>query len=163
MAAKTDSTGRALEREFIQDFGEAYQHFGLPRLMGRIVALLLQEDGPVSLDDIASRLRVSKGPVSQVVRRLHDRGLVEKVWVPGDRRHFYEATDDIFGRAFTTHTKKLESNLVLARRFVARTTENPDATSPHFRSRLAEMERFYGMMSRHLNAFLVEWRESRSS
>ncbi|MEZ4647265.1 MAG: MarR family transcriptional regulator [Candidatus Eisenbacteria bacterium] len=159
---KAKSKGRTLEREFTQDFGEAYQHFGLPRLMGRIVGLLLQEDEPVSLDDIASRLRVSKGPVSQVIRRLHDRGLVEKVCVPGDRRHFYEATDDIFGRAFTTHTKKLESNLLLARRFVERTAKDPEATSPHFRSRLAEMERFYGMMSKHLNAFLAEWRESRS-
>ncbi len=150
-----------LRLDFIQDFGEAYQQFGLPRLMGRIVGLLLQEEGPLSLDDIAQRLQVSKGPVSQVIRRLSDRGLVVQAWVPGDRRHFYRATDDIFGRAFTNHTELLEKNLDLARRFVGRIDSAEERGADYFEARLSEMERFYSMMNRHLRAFLAEWHESR--
>jgi DNA-binding transcriptional regulator GbsR (MarR family) len=151
-----------LQQDFIQDFGEAYQQFGLPRLMGRIVGLLLQAADPISLDEIASRLHVSKGPVSQVVRRLSDRGLISQVWVPGDRRHFYRAAADIFGQAFSNHTELLEQNLHLARRYVERTEKHDGGTPEHFRVRLDEMERFYTMMNRHLRAFLEEWRSSRS-
>lgn len=150
-------TTSEIQRDFIQDFGEAYQHFGLPKLMGRIVGLLLEEEEPLSLDEITDRLQVSKGPVSQVMRRLADRELVELIWVPGDRRHFYRAIPDIFGRAFANHAGHLEQNRHLARRFVARAEAESAELSPHFRTRLDQMERFYTLMNRHLTAFLEEW------
>ena len=143
--------------EFIQDFGEAYRQFGLPRLMGHVVGLLLADPGPLSLDDITERLQVSKGPVSQVMRRLREAGLVEKQWVPGSRRDFYRARPDIFGQAFANHAALLRGNLELARRH--RETVDAEA-SPYFAARVAEMEAFYARMNETLGTFLAEWQST---
>ena len=80
-----------IKQQFVQDFGERYQNFGLSKLMGRIVGLLIYEEGPLSLDEIAGQLQCSKGPVSQITRRLNENGLIRKVWVPGSRRDHYAA------------------------------------------------------------------------
>ena len=147
----------AVRSEFIQDFGEAYLQFGLPRLMGHVVGLLLSDPGPLSLDDITERLQVSKGPVSQVMRRLRDAGLVDKQWVPGSRRDFYRARPDIFGQAFANHATLLRGNLELARRY--RDRVDADA-APYFSTRVAEMEAFYAHMTESLGNFLAEWQST---
>ena len=145
--------------EFVQDYGEAYHQFGLPRLMGHIVAVLLTETELQSLDEITNRLQVSKGPVSQVMRRLRDHGLVEKRWVPGSRRDHYRATPDIFGQAFANHAALLRGNLDLARKYAEAARADSDEVDEHFAARIGEMQRFYELMSGHLDAFLEEWRQ----
>jgi len=147
----------ATRSEFIQDFGEAYTQFGLPRLMGHVVGLLLSDPGPLSLDEITERLQVSKGPVSQVMRRLREAGLVEKQWVPGSRRDYYRAHPFIFGRAFSNHAALLRSNLDLARRYRDR-VDTDDA--PYFATRVAEMEDFYAQMIQQLGDFLADWQQT---
>ena len=142
--------------EFIQDFGEAYQQFGLPRLMGHVVGLLLSEPGPLSLDEITDRLHVSKGPVSQIMRRLREAGLVEKQWVRGSRRDYYRAHPQIFGRAFANHAALLRSNLELAHRYRGRVDGD---RQPHFAARVAEMESFYAHMVEQLGQFLSAWQK----
>jgi len=110
----------SIKQEFIQDFGEAYQLFGLPKLMGRIVGLMLYVNKPISLGDITNQLNVSKGPVSQMVRRLKDHNLIERVWVPGDRKDFYRAVPDIFGNAFQNQMALMGQNLSLAKKYKAK-------------------------------------------
>jgi len=153
------SNNSPLLAEFVQDYGEAYRLFGLPRLMGQIVALLLYEREPISLDDITTRLQVSKGPVSQIMRRLREHRLVEKRWVPGSRRDYYAATPDIFGQAFANHAALLERNLTLARDYASRAEAVEEELPEHFQTRIAEMEEFYERMVRQLQSFLVEWQE----
>lgn len=58
---------------------------------GQIYALLFLSDEPLSLDDIAERLRISKSNISINVRMLEDSHLVRKIWVKGSRRDFYSA------------------------------------------------------------------------
>jgi len=147
--------------DFINDFGEGYRNFGLSRLMGRIVGLLIYEDGPLSLDEIASHLQVSKGPVSQITRRLSEKGLIRKIWVPGSRRDHYEAEDNIFSRAFANHAALFDQNRELAARYLDRIDGEEDITPEHFRWRVHEMHRFYELVSEHMEQFLDEWRVER--
>lgn len=58
---------------------------------GQIYALLFLADEPLSLDDIAERLQVSKSNVSVNIRMLEEYNLVRKVWVKGSRRDYYAA------------------------------------------------------------------------
>lgn len=148
-----------LGSEFVHDYGEAYRLFGLPRLMGHVVGLLLSEPGSLSLDEITERLQVSKGPVSQVMRRLRDHGLVEKRWVPGSRRDYYRAVPDIFGRAFANHAALLQSNLELARKYAQAVRESDQPVPEHFANRIEEMERFYALMHGQLEDFLGNWQQ----
>ena len=150
-----------IKNRFIQDYGLGYQTFGLPKLMGQVVGLLLYHAGPISLDDITTELQVSKGPVSQIMRRLRDHKLVNRVWVPGSRRDHYEAAPDIFGQAFANHAGLQNENLALARRYHRLIEETDAELPPSFAARMEEMDRFYTLMEKHFANFLAEWRESR--
>ena len=79
-----------LKEEFIMNFGHAYQAFGLSKLMGHVVALLIHETKPISLEEITKQLHRSKGPISQITRRLRDKHLIRRVWQPTSRKDFYE-------------------------------------------------------------------------
>lgn len=61
------------------------------RVGGQIYALLFLSEEPLSLDDIARRLAVSKSNVSINIRMLEDYSLVRKVWVKGSRKDYYAA------------------------------------------------------------------------
>ena len=155
------ATDSQIKQDFIHDFGERYQQFGLSRLMGRIVGLLIYEEGPLSLDEIAEHLRHSKGPVSQITRRLSEHGLIRKVWVPGSRRDHYAAEDEIFLRAFANHAQLLGQNQVLADKYRSAAAGDGDEAQDHFAWRIEEMHRFYELMGEHLQRFMDEWRVER--
>lgn len=159
--AETDAALR-IKTEFIQDYGRGYQAFGLPKLMGRVVGLLLYHGESLSLDDITEELQVSKGPVSQIMSRLREHNLVRRIWVPGSRRDYYEAEADIFGQAFSNHADLQKQNLALARKYTDLISDNDAELPTAFADRMAEMDRFYTMMSKHLSNFLTEWTESRN-
>lgn len=153
----------SLKQEFIQDYGHGYQTFGLPRLMGKVVGLLLYHGDPLSLDDITTELHVSKGPVSQIMRRLRDHNLVRRIWVPGSRRDYYQAEPDIFGQAFANHAGLQNQNLALARKYTQRIQETGEELPPSFNDRMKEMDRFYTLMNKHFGNFLDEWNRSREA
>ena len=148
----------SLKQEFIQDYGEGYHHFGLPKLMGRIVGLLLFEGKPLSLDYITTELNVSKGPVSQITRRLKDHNLVEQKWIPGDRKDYYQSAQNIFGKAFTNRISLMRTNLTLAEKYQEKLNDQKVSEELiNFKKNIDEMAAFYQMMIKHYNNFLDEW------
>jgi hypothetical protein len=78
-------------RRFIEAGGNTTHAFGLGRIIGRLYALLYLTPAPIALEEIAVQLAVSKASASIVVRQLAELRAVRQVWVPGDRRDFYEA------------------------------------------------------------------------
>lgn len=153
----------SIKQEFIQDFGEAYQLFGLPKLMGRIVGLLLYVNRPISLNEITSQLNVSKGPVSQIIRRLRDHDLIQRIWVPGDRKDYYQPEADIFGNAFKNHIGLMKRNLELAQKYQAKLKFSKEEENAQFKERIEEMHQFYKMMLEYFNQFLVDWQKQKSN
>ncbi|MCA9734456.1 MAG: MarR family transcriptional regulator [Deferribacteres bacterium] len=146
-----------IKQRFIQEFGEAYIHYGLPKLMGRIVGLLLFSGKAISLDEITTELNVSKGPVSQIMNRLRDHNLIERVWIPGDRKDYYKPHDEIFGNAFRNQMLLQKKNLDLAHRY-EEIIENIDSEEVHnFRKNIHEMKEFYQKMEITYENFLTEW------
>lgn len=78
-------------RRFVEAGGNTTHSFGLGQMIGRVYALLYLTPEPMALEDIATRLSVSKASASIVVRQLAGWHAVRQVWMPGDRRDFYEA------------------------------------------------------------------------
>ncbi len=150
-------TASEVKQEFIQDYGEAYQSFGLPKLMGRIVGLMLYHRKPLSLPEITSELNVSKGPVSQITKRLLDHNLIKSVWVPGDRKNYYQIIPDIFGSAFNNIIRSQKRNLQLARKYQDIQKKYPQASIESFRTSVDKMAEFYESMIEHFNIFYKEW------
>jgi DNA-binding transcriptional regulator GbsR (MarR family) len=146
-----------VKQEFIQDYGEAYQSFGLPKLMGRVVGLMLYYRKPLSLPQITTELNVSKGPVSQVTKRLLDHNLIQAVWVPGDRKSYYQITPDIFGCAFYNILRAQKRNLQLAKKYQDLQQKYPDPSNTSFKISVDKMAEFYELMIDHFEKFYNLW------
>src|SRR5436305_1865052 len=80
---------------FCDDFGRLYARHGLSIGFGRVFGLLLISDEPVGLDDIAGALGVSRTGAHVAARELETAGVARRLAVPGRRRIFYEANDDM--------------------------------------------------------------------
>lgn len=89
-----DNKFKIIRDDFIESAGRTTQGFGLGRIIGQIYALLYFSIDPLSLDDMADELKVSKGSISTNVRELEKWGAVRKVWIRGNRKDFYEAETD---------------------------------------------------------------------
>lgn len=84
--------------DFIEHIAIVTESEGFPRIAGRIFACLMLSPEALSLDALAARLGVSKASISQDARRLANRGVLERVGLPGDRRDYYRVPEDLFVR-----------------------------------------------------------------
>lgn len=147
-----------IQNEVIQRFGDAYKSFGLNKLMGHIVALLISSEEPVSLDEIAKKLGRSKGPVSQIVRRLKDKHLIRKVWFPeNNRKDYYEVEPEIFENAFRNNLELIKNNRRIADYMLDIVEKSKQENLVMLRKRMKEMETFYSVMEKNYKVFLDEW------
>lgn len=151
-----------LTQQIIADFAEGYSNFGLNPLMGRIVGLLIISEEPQSLDDIVEKLEMSKGPISQICRRLKERGLIDKVWIPGDRKDYYEAADDIFGKAYANQINKMQKNIEIAEKYLGRAQELDSEDAAFIRKRMKMMKAFYELMDEYNEKFMKAWKSERN-
>ncbi|MCE1189252.1 MAG: MarR family transcriptional regulator [Ignavibacteria bacterium] len=158
------SAEERIRKELIQRFGEAYKSFGLNKLMGHVVALLIYAPEPLSLTEIAKLLGRSKGPVSQILRRLRDHKLVRKAWSPEDNRSdFYEIEPEIFENAFRNNLELIKNNSRLAKQLKEKVhSVNKKNNMDILYTRVEEMEMFYKLMEKHYRNFLTEWNDVRS-
>lgn len=84
-----------VERQVVDFFVDGVRVLGMPGSVGEIYGLLFISREPLSLDDLVSRLRISKGSASQGLRTLRDLGAVREAEVPGMRRAHYAAAVDL--------------------------------------------------------------------
>lgn len=94
--------------QYVERMGLLWQAQGLPRTAGRIVGLLALQGNPLSIEDIAGALRVTRGSISTDARRLERLGLVQRRSRPGDRRDFYVIAPDMPARVVALKLSELE-------------------------------------------------------
>src|SRR5919108_2955392 len=82
--------------QLIRTWGQLSSAWGINRAMGQIHALLMIAPDPLSADHIIQELTLSRGSVSMSLRSLIEWGLVHKVYMPGDRKEYFEAEKDIW-------------------------------------------------------------------
>ena len=139
---------------FIESMGLVLESDGLPRIAGRIFGLLLVSEDARSLDDLAAELRVSKGSVSTNARLLEQRGVLEQVSRPADRRDYYRVPRDLF-----SHT--VDQRLARWQRFheaIGAARTSLPIRSPEVRRRLEEYEQGFAYMSQVIREALGRWR-----
>ncbi len=87
----------------LDGLGQLADYFGFNKVLGQLYGALLLSAEPLSLDDMMSRLDISKASVSTNMRSLEHMGMVRQVWVRGGsgRRKYYQAETD-FWQIFTT-------------------------------------------------------------
>jgi len=98
----------ALQR-FIDGMGMYFESQGIPRMGGRMLGLLMIAHWPLSAEDLAEILRISRGSVSTNMRLLLSTGLVEKAPMPGSRSTQYVFSDEAMEHRITSGMKAVQA------------------------------------------------------
>ena len=85
-----------LSRQFVAHFGEMGSRWGINRTVGQIYALLFVAQRPLNADEIAESLEFSRSNVSMGLKELQSWRLVRLKHLPGDRREYFEAPQDVW-------------------------------------------------------------------
>ena len=83
------------QERFLDDMGSFFAGYGLAHPVGRAFGYLLLRNGPVTLDQIAADLQISKSGASTIARALSNFRLARRVPERGSRRIRYEATSAV--------------------------------------------------------------------
>ncbi|MFN3596525.1 MAG: GbsR/MarR family transcriptional regulator [Rubricoccaceae bacterium] len=148
-----------------EDFGQGYVRFGHSELMGRVVGLLLATVEPLSEEQIAAALHVSKSPINQITRRLEELSLVRRVRLRGDRRYYYQIAEHVFLTAGVNQYRLYEQTLQVANthlghalRAFAQAEGDRRAELRVICERLIRMREFHLRMIEAYRRFVDDWR-----
>jgi DNA-binding transcriptional regulator GbsR (MarR family) len=83
-------------RQFVLEWGNLGERWGVNRSVSQIHALLYASQRPLAAEDIAETLGIARSNVSNSLRELSTWNLIRSVPVMGDRRTFYEAETDLW-------------------------------------------------------------------
>ena len=81
----------AYEDGLVSVFADLAELFGNPRSYGQIYGLLFSREEPLTMEEIARRLAISQGSISQGLRQLEAFGAVVKEKPDGSRQALYSA------------------------------------------------------------------------
>ncbi len=100
-ATEIDPALISAQDRLISLWGEMGTHWGVPRSMAEIHALLFIAGREFTADEIIERLSVSRGTASMTLRTLVEWSMVNRRHHRGDRRDRYSAEQDVW-KLFTT-------------------------------------------------------------
>jgi DNA-binding transcriptional regulator GbsR (MarR family) len=143
---------------FVGEMAQTFEADGFTRIGGRLFGHLLLADRPLSLDEIAAALQVSKASVSTDARRLHDKGVLERSGRPGDRRDYWEIAPDFFSSIMKLRVERWRRLNTLVGELRQR-SPNPSAA---VRARLRYMEDVYEYISESVDGALASWQAKRA-
>ena len=92
--AKAEFLSSKVKQDMVETCGRFAQLIGSSRNTGQIYGLLYLNKAPFSLDNICGILGISKASTSTGTRQLLGWRAIRKVWIPGERKDYYEAIDD---------------------------------------------------------------------
>jgi HTH-type transcriptional regulator, glycine betaine synthesis regulator len=151
----------ALER-FIDAWGAMGSLWGINRSVARVHALLMASEEPISLDEIAERLQMSKGNASMSLRDLRNFGVVRPVQLPGDRRDFYVTEPDVWTMFFRILQERKRREFDPALHAIRGALDEPGANGA-VRDRLEQMADLLATVEGVVGRFLKDPQSSRAA
>ncbi|MEQ2008728.1 MAG: ArsR family transcriptional regulator [Limisphaerales bacterium] len=136
-----------LEAEAVDLFVGLVRVVGLPKSVGQIYGLLYISTSPLSLDDLAERLEISKGSTSQGLKFLRSAGAVRVCDEHSSRRDHYEVETGLRNLAtgflkeqIEPHLESGEDRLGRLKRLAATA---PAADRAHVAQRVKQLENWH--------------------
>jgi len=99
MATETTVATEALKK-FVETWGTMGSMWGINASTARVHALLIASDDPLSLDEIAKHLKISRGNASMCLKELRNWDVIRLTKQPGDRRDYYVSESDAWKMFF---------------------------------------------------------------
>jgi DNA-binding transcriptional regulator GbsR (MarR family) len=139
---------------FMESMGMYFESYGIPRIGGRILGLLLIAHEPLSAERIASILKVSRASISTNFRILLTSGLAEKVTYPGDRTTYF-----VFPQTGLEKTLLVEIQGIGALKRLVQQGLNALPAGDSARDRMQEMADWADFLVKLYQKALLEWQE----
>lgn len=89
------------KEHFVASWADMAAHWGVPRSMTVVHAILFLEGAPMDMDQIMAAARISRGNASMTLRALEQWELVSRTPAASTRRDLFQAQTDAWG-FFTT-------------------------------------------------------------
>lgn len=135
----------------IQALGRQSAFWGLGKTAGEMYAALYLSPEPLSLEEVAQRLKVTKGNISVAIRQLEQLNMVKRSRKIGDRRVFFEAEGNFWKVAHSVlgmrHKPEFEETFALLDESIILAEQA--AASPEKSlviERLKSLQEFYGSL-----------------
>jgi DNA-binding transcriptional regulator GbsR (MarR family) len=136
-----------LERELVAIFSDLADLFGNPPSHGAIYGLLFAAEDPLSMEEIVSRLQISKGSASQGLRHLEEFGAITRSRGDGDRTYRYAARLELkpllSGFLKTRLVPRLAANADRLTRLQSLLSELPQSVRPTAEHRLDRITKWH--------------------
>jgi biotin operon repressor len=145
-------------QRFIEALGGYFTQYGLPRVAGRLLGLIMVADRPLTLDDMAAALGVSRASVSTNIRLVESVGFVEQVSVPKDRRDYYQCGSDPWEARMRAGIVQLDALGAIARRGLAAITDE----GMYARGHLEELADFCDFLIEEERHLIERWHAHRA-
>lgn len=142
--------------QFVEDMGMVMERYGLPRIGGRIMGLFMIDEEPLSLDDIAKLLGVSRASVSTNLRMTEMIGMAKRVSRPGDRRDYYVGTEDMWMQGIKSSKQNSITQIGAAARAALPKIPLEDRVARH---KLQEVIDFTDFFEAYFDRLLEEWED----
>lgn len=131
---------------FIEKMGLFGIESGLPRSLARIMGLLLIcEPAHQSAEEIARKLQLSSGAISNAVNVLQQAEVVKRITFPGDRRYYYEFDPQGWKQSLLIRLRTIPQGATLAEEGLKVSANNP---------RLLKMREFYSALDKEVEALV---------
>lgn len=162
-AGAVDGAGddaEAFRDDFVARFAAYWQSQGRPKAEGRIVGYLLVADrDAVSAEAVAEGAGVSRGSVSQSVRRLRELGFVTLVDSPDSRSRLISMDEDVWGGFLRNERSYLRQQRDLAASALERLPDLGESS----RTRLHNMYDYMTWLDGHHDVLLEHWEEYKAA
>jgi len=149
-------------RQFVEAWGAMGSLWGINRSVARVHALLMANEEPLSLEQIADQLQMSKGNASMSLRELRTFGVVRQVETPGDRRDFYVTEPDVWTMFFRILRERKRREFDPALEAIHRLVDAPGAAGA-VRGRLEQMADLLTTVEGVVNRFLMDPESARAA
>ncbi|RPJ51085.1 MAG: ArsR family transcriptional regulator, partial [Chloroflexi bacterium] len=95
--------------KFVENLARYFESYGIPRIGGQILGLLLVAKEPLSAEDISAILKVSRASVSTNLRMLLQVGWAEKASFLGDRTTYYVFPENGFEKTLAIEVQAIST------------------------------------------------------
>lgn len=96
-------------QRFIDGMGTYFETQGVPRIGGRLLGVLMIAHWPLTAEDLARILHVSRASISTNMRLLLSTAMVEKAFMPGSRHTHFVFSHEAMEHSITTRLQSVES------------------------------------------------------
>ena len=101
----------ALTQSLVLHFGEMGSRWGLNRTLGQMYAVIVLTEQPLNADQISEALQISRSNVSMGLKELKSWNLIKLQHIPGDRKEYFTAPEDVWEIAKTLLVERRKREL----------------------------------------------------